>query len=481
MKTDKEYPATHSMSTAWYIVDDEGNVGILDYNENGPVPWGVEETCGDDLKYGHWEDWRNNKMLRFNLRNEQILDMLQDPVNPSEQTLWYDCVVRIDKEKTSRFLELCKNKDISSENNFCISEDLGLYQFDAFPCTHDKNYNDTPVHGTLKTMLEENIILEVYELQRFDMDDNYHNGKIVHTRSFEKSPYYMFHQPYWTEELPKKMNVPEHPVTIDQIPEEFRYRIHKIPGNFKDMDTFQIAQFYPCDAYSNEDPTYVVDGCTYQTSPLPDGSKVYTKIDMCDYSFFDFCSEKDTYHCENKCNTSCCRIGDIHLTDRPTVLILFDPKEEARFMWENIPDYIYRRSYVTSYLPMFPYREGQTGWVSKRDMEKYMNKARLLKLFKGSKGYFEQVIKDVNPRVILATDKAFRIVADCYDFTSDTITINGLQYPCYKMSCIKDNISEIDRLSQMSFQGKYHPHIITLEEMENLVKTGRAKEYRNFI
>ena len=36
MKTTKEYPATHSMSTAWYIVDDEGNVGILDYNENQP-------------------------------------------------------------------------------------------------------------------------------------------------------------------------------------------------------------------------------------------------------------------------------------------------------------------------------------------------------------------------------------------------------------------------------------------------------------
>lgn len=43
MKTDKEYPATHSMSTAWYMVDDEGNIGIMEYNENGPVPFGVRE------------------------------------------------------------------------------------------------------------------------------------------------------------------------------------------------------------------------------------------------------------------------------------------------------------------------------------------------------------------------------------------------------------------------------------------------------
>ena len=26
MKIDKEYPATHSMSTAWYVADEDGNV-----------------------------------------------------------------------------------------------------------------------------------------------------------------------------------------------------------------------------------------------------------------------------------------------------------------------------------------------------------------------------------------------------------------------------------------------------------------------
>ena len=41
MLLDKEYPATHSMSTAWYMVDDDDNVAIIEYNENGPVPWDV--------------------------------------------------------------------------------------------------------------------------------------------------------------------------------------------------------------------------------------------------------------------------------------------------------------------------------------------------------------------------------------------------------------------------------------------------------
>lgn len=29
MKTDKEYPATHSMYTAWRFVDENGNIGLL--------------------------------------------------------------------------------------------------------------------------------------------------------------------------------------------------------------------------------------------------------------------------------------------------------------------------------------------------------------------------------------------------------------------------------------------------------------------
>ena len=41
MKTTKEYPATHSMSTAWFAADVDGNVAIFDFNANGPIPNGA--------------------------------------------------------------------------------------------------------------------------------------------------------------------------------------------------------------------------------------------------------------------------------------------------------------------------------------------------------------------------------------------------------------------------------------------------------
>ena len=65
MKQYKEYPATHSMSTAWYVADEDGNVAIMDYNENGPVPWEIEQTSIEELVFGHEEDYKRKKYFRL--------------------------------------------------------------------------------------------------------------------------------------------------------------------------------------------------------------------------------------------------------------------------------------------------------------------------------------------------------------------------------------------------------------------------------
>lgn len=88
MKTDKEYPATHSMYTAWYVADEDGNVGIMDFNDNGPVPWQTEESCVESLVYGHDEDYENKIFLPIALTDEQIDDLMYNPHAPQEEDLW---------------------------------------------------------------------------------------------------------------------------------------------------------------------------------------------------------------------------------------------------------------------------------------------------------------------------------------------------------------------------------------------------------
>ena len=272
MKTDREYPATHSMSTAWYIVDDEGNVGILDYNENGPVPHAIPEEDIECLVWGLWDDNKKYKHVTIQLTRDQIYENLSKPYPPSEEKLWFQCVVRIDINKRERFLQLANKVS----ECICISEEEGLYIFDAFRCKDD---SDAIIKDSaLDIMLKENLIIENYRIPMFDNDDTFNNETNVpeHTKNYESCSYFIYHQPYWEEYLPQKMSKPQFPVKISQLPDELKDKVHKIPGNFNDLETFQIAEFYPSyTTHSLIDPIYLIDGNEYELLPLPDGSKAY--------------------------------------------------------------------------------------------------------------------------------------------------------------------------------------------------------------
>jgi hypothetical protein len=161
MKTFKEYPATHSMATSWYVADEDGNVGIIDFEDNGPVPWETEQTIIEDLVFGHEE---GDKFIRVNLTDDQIFDLLQDPHSPEEEEFWYDCFVQIDKTQEEEFLHLAHSKDIDCH---VISEKLGLYKIDAGDCfpNVDKWTIKTVIKdSSLGKMLGKNMILRIYHM-----------------------------------------------------------------------------------------------------------------------------------------------------------------------------------------------------------------------------------------------------------------------------------------------------------------------------
>ena len=84
------------MSTAWYAADEEGNVAIIDYNENGPVPWEYEQTSIEELVFGHDE---LDKFIRINLTKEQIFELLED----SDRNYGLYSVIPVNQEQTFFF------------------------------------------------------------------------------------------------------------------------------------------------------------------------------------------------------------------------------------------------------------------------------------------------------------------------------------------------------------------------------------------
>lgn len=479
MITDKEYPATHSMSTAWYIADDDGNVGIMDFNENGPVPWLTEENCIENLIYGHDEDFENKVFLPIALKDEQIDDLMDNPHSPEEEKLWFDCIVQINLEKEKEFLELAKNPDFDLEH--CISKERGLYDIDAYRSTSESMIDDryqVLEHSSLKKMIDQNIIIQVFNKKDFWMNDEWDDDEIVHEKHYSSAPYYLFHQPYWTEELPVCMNVPKCPVKLEQIPTKLRERVFRIPVRFKETLRFQIAEWYPCAASGVSTKIENVDGCEYELLPLTDGSMAYICTDIILPSeFFRYCSEKELYHCSS-CESHCHTCNDKCFTAKPTVLVVMHPLEQWDYLRQTESDSLMLRSIWIPFLPKIPLKipigpgvlssSPYESYVSSETISKHVNSDMLMKFLSDNRKYLEDMIARFNPRVIILCEAAVTFLEKLYKIAKNQITINGVDYPLYRQSEVESNRKEIERLAMLPYQGKKIPHIISVEEMERI-------------
>ena len=90
MIKDKEYPATHSMSTAWFCADLDGNVAIIDIDDDGPVPVGTGGYNEGTYVYEIWSETlpthTEERMYDLPLTDEQIVPLLLPKVD--ENDIW---------------------------------------------------------------------------------------------------------------------------------------------------------------------------------------------------------------------------------------------------------------------------------------------------------------------------------------------------------------------------------------------------------
>lgn len=466
MKIDKEYPATHSMSTAWYMVDDEGNVGIMGYNENGPVPWGVEETNEMDLVLSTLEHDSDDTEVMFKLTDEQVFEILGSSHKPKDEQFWYDVCVKIDLQKRKRFEELCKRRDIGNDLTYCISDTLGIYRIDPMDCFDGKGFR---IKGSsLDIMIEEEIILEVYQINQYEMDDKYDDkDNVYHTKSFDNAPYFIYHQPYWTARCQERMNIPQHPVNISQGNEEVRCRVHKVKGLFREMKHIQIAQFLPCDTH--DDASKRIGSCDYGVFPLPDGSKIYSLVDMSKFDFLSYCPMREENGCTS-CEYGCHRPQYVSFTNKPTVLIVLDPRERPSYEWKYSKDLIFKHAICLPYVKACPVKREEYSYNSRIQI----SPLELTNLLSETKDYFESVVKDLNPRVIILMQMANTVVNNVFTIDNHRIVINNKEYPTYHYDELEEYHDEIKQLALLPYQGKEHRITYTETEMEELVKQGIA-------
>lgn len=461
MTIEKEYPATHSMATAWYFADEEGNVAIMDYNDNGPVPWETEETGIESLVYGHCENYDTNEYLTINLTDDQIDDLMENPHQPDEEDSWFDCIFRIDIEKEEKFLELTKNPDFNIE--LCISKKRGLYLIDCFDCTKDVGKQTVVIEtSSLKRMIDEGIILQIYKAKDFFISDDWKDNKVVYGYHFSSAPYYIYKQPYWNELLADRINIPKNPVKLNQFPPALQRRVPRVPIKFSECQKIQIAEWLPCH-FTTEN--VFIDGCEYGLLTLTNGTKAYVISDMDAVDFYPYCSEKEKYNCK-KCSTNCATCIAYVFTDRPTVLMIVSPYSKFDYDKVIVSDFITQHTIMLPFLPRIPKPLGRYAFVE--DAEKVVTPHMLETYFLKNSRYLEDMFIRYNPRVVIVDEKAFAVLRKRYSLENHVIEIIGKRYPLYLESEVETYREKIEQLADIPYQGRVFPHIISIEEMQKL-------------
>jgi len=241
MKTTKEFPATHSMSTEWFVADEEGNIALFSFDENGPVPVNIPEQSSSSIMTAE-EDFGQkdeNGIEYLELTDEQVEELMSDAVSPDKFDMEdpYGLFVQVEDENKKEFLEV-----FIDEIYYCLSHKQGIYYLESLYGYHKpEDYRKRARQTFLKTVKR---AVYVYV-------NEYSDEEFSGADSKWPLPFYCYKQPYCTSMLAKRTNIPKFPFKEEQIIPEQRHKLIRVPFKFSEKNEFQIAKYTECHGYDD--------------------------------------------------------------------------------------------------------------------------------------------------------------------------------------------------------------------------------------
>jgi hypothetical protein len=280
MIKDKEYPATHSMSTAWFAIDKCGNVAMIDFDDNGPIPNMVPEdlSIDDVLTYvfkNTVKPMPSESPFKFTRRQlKKIISVAEDGA-PTEELMGddvyiYDKMVVIDKSKYDIFL-IAVHACVDNEC-ICLSKRLGVYiiglhsidavedsYYDTFDSSGkneiDKGRNER--NDKYKRLATDKVIIKHLQFS-VDVDFMYDSVMDKDVAKVDKLsavlPFYIYKQHYCDNGLIELVVNPKYHFKESQLSPEEKRRAIRLPFKFKQKAKFRIDRYYEdCRGYETED------------------------------------------------------------------------------------------------------------------------------------------------------------------------------------------------------------------------------------
>ena len=271
MKTTKDFPATHSMSTSWFVADEDGNVALFDFDEEGPVPVASysESTIESMFGENYFGEKDSDSIEYLELTDEQVDELMSEAVSSDQYNFEnsYAVFVQVEAANKKEFLDVFK-EDVE----FCLSHKHGIY---FVGCICDKYESDTYQNRQKETFLR--TVKRAVHMIPDGYEEDFYGPEALKNW---KLPFYCYKQPYASNAyLPERVFVPKFPFKEGQISEEQRHKLIHVPVKFSECTGFQIAQYAVCRWYSRFD--YIErDGRIYVEFPKTGGGFCYILQDQ---------------------------------------------------------------------------------------------------------------------------------------------------------------------------------------------------------
>ena len=466
MKTSKEYPATHSMSTSWFAIDEDGNVAIVNFEENGPVasPADHDEHCTASLVENGLDSTGNGGLIYKNYTDEQIAPMFQEvPDGLNEFNTFEDYffdILQIDVSRTQEFLEIIHPIIESGEHEIiCFSRTLGIYSSGGID-DFKEVYTRLRESGIVKRVLRTDPMYDVDDIEEFSQR--------------YPIPFYVYNQEYGacdTADL-NKVYTPKVPcVNEKQLSDKERVLAFRVKGNFAKIDHIQPSADYPFTTHDYMDSVDIEGQPYYRmrlTGNTDDTAYVYDNL----FSGLQI-DESVCIKCpifQSLKNDSWSRpryYSGQEMTSHPTVAIINDCDTSMPYeILHRYPEIAMRSFHAYSVVCQSEYFGYQSPYEEQVKTIKKQVEERIFEKY--CHGYFEHILEIFKPYVLILNKHAFKTITTLYEHDDACIQINGVNYAYFLTKDIEKHYDEIIDLARKPYRGKIIPKVIPVEEAERI-------------
>lgn len=446
MIVDKEYPATHSMSTAWYGIDLEGNVALFEFNENGPVPDGVPEESIESIITDHFSG-KSKTIKCLNLTREQAEEMCKILHRPSVGELEFDMMVKINTKFTQQFEDfLLMHVSISDwDAPVCLSNEMGLYVVDFYEFTEDDK-NELLRNG----IIERAAGFEIYN------EDNWDDGqkKWVFTHQMAGMPFYLYQQPYGSDQLMEKTFEPAFPFNERQLGDDERKSAFRLPFLFRDRKFVQIAEYYPSGA------TQVKVG-NYADAWFPISELEEVRIS--EYSMPFFACGVNCFRCRlsKMGGLGLERFSPTQSMDNPTIVWVTECHDSIY----HLRDYDWVKAKI-AFLPIIcGYRFNTSD--GRGDHGKVYSDDIVRTIFEDCRYNLEASIDFLKPCLIILSHKTLGLLSAFYEIDDNIIRIGTCGYGYILTDSLEQNESLLRECASMPYRGSVKSRIIETRKISS--------------